>query len=215
MKMAQAVRSDRLALIRVSKPIAVRIVVAIVVCGCPFRDRPTAANPPAAANSAASNSAAANSPAVSNSEERAAAERAGKILFRVVRKPPAIAPRPGDTRSADGSVLVRTVGQNYRWNVRLFVAASHRPAGPELPLQAHRVTAFAIAADNRTVATAIGNLSEDWGEVRLWDGVTGRALGRYTIAESADRPPLGEVLRLEFNREGTVLTIETGPAGGR
>jgi hypothetical protein len=132
-----------------------------------------------------------------------------------VRRPPAVAARPADVQSPNGRVVAKVVGQNYRWNVQLYSAEPQRPAGPVIRLDAHRVTALAVADDNRLVATAIGNLSEDWGEVRVWDGLNGKELGRYAVSETAGRPPLGEVLRLTFNRDGTVLTIESGPAGGR
>jgi len=148
-------------------------------------------------------------------ESRAVEERAKRLHFKVIPRPAAIAERPGDVRSPDGRVLAKVVGKNYRWNAQLFHAQDTHPAGPVLPLAAHRVTALAVAADNRTVATAIGNLSQDWGEVRVWDGVTGRQLARYTVAETAGQPALGEVLRIAFNRDGTTLTIEAGPAGGR
>jgi hypothetical protein len=138
-----------------------------------------------------------------------------RFRFEVVRRPLAVAVRPAEVRSPDGRVVVKVVGQNYRWNIQLNRTAHNRPAGPPIQLDAHRVTAVAVAGDNRQVATAIGNLSEDWGEVRVWDGLNGTELARYAISETAGRPPLGEVLRLTFNRDGTVLTIESTPAGGR
>ncbi len=150
-----------------------------------------------------------------DAESRAVAERAKRLRFKVVPRQPAIAERPGDVRSPDGRVVAKVVGKNYRWNVQLLRAQDTQPAGPVLPLDAHRVTALAVATDNRTVATAVGNLSQDWGEVRVWDGVTGRQLARYAVAEAVGQPALGEVLRLAFDRDGATLTIEAGPAGGR
>lgn len=134
------------------------------------------------------------------------------MRFEVVRRPLAVAVRPAEVRSPDGRVVVKEVGQNYRWKIQLNRTAHHRPAGPLIQLDAHRVTAVAVAGDNRRVATAIGNLSEYWGEVRVWDGLNGTELARYAISETAGRPPLGEVLRLTFNRrwDGAHYRIDPG-----
>lgn len=132
-----------------------------------------------------------------------------------MRRPLAVAVRPTEVQSPVGRVVAKVVGQNYRWNIQLNCTAHQRPAGPLIQLDAHRVTAVAVTVDNRRVASAIGNLCEDWGEVRVWDGLNGTELARYAISETAGRPPLGEVLRLTFNRDGMVLIIESTPAGGR
>ena len=89
------------------------------------------------------------------------------------------------------------------------------PIGPEIDLRAHRVTALAVSPDDGSFATAIGNLSNDWGEVRVWNGRTGKPIAQYKLAPEKKLPPLGEVFQLKFSEDGRTLTITSGPAGGK
>jgi WD40 repeat protein len=72
------------------------------------------------------------------------------------------------------------------------------------------LTSLAIAPDHQTVATAMGNLSNDWGQVTVWNASTGKQVARYR-----GPPYLGEVFSLSFSGDGKVVSITSGPAGGR
>jgi WD40 repeat protein len=122
-----------------------------------------------------------------------------------------------ETLSPDKSVVVRVIraSSKSKRDVRLFDAAKGTALGPTIELKAHRVTALAVSSDNCTVATAIGNHSNDWGEVRVWNAKTGKEIARYKAAGDETSPYLGEVSRLSFSEDGKTVTIVSGPAGGR
>ena len=121
---------------------------------------------------------------------------------------------PACKYSSDGCVVLRTIGTNFQKNVRLFNAASQVPLGPIIELKAHRITALAISPDHCIIAAAIGNFSEDWGGVRVWNGYTGKEIARYKASPKDQLPPLGEVFQISFSKDGKTLTILSGPAGG-
>lgn len=114
--------------------------------------------------------------------------------------------------SQDGSVTARIEGEKFKPRVRLFKSNSPDALGPELQANAHRVTAIAIGSDNRTVAMAIGNLSNDWGQVLVWNGITGERLAKFS---ASGRDSLGEVFRLTFRSNDKLLDVVSGPAGGK
>lgn len=142
-------------------------------------------------------------------------EPARPIAFRCELRESGVADKIVLRHSPDKSVELRVVGERRRAGVRLFDATKGEALGPVIELKAHRITALAVSADNRTVATAIGNFSNDWGEVRVWNGESGKEIARYTIDATQMRPPLGEVFRLSFSEDGMTVTIVTGPYGGR
>ncbi len=141
--------------------------------------------------------------------EAGAEPSAGPIRFRRIRHCEVVAAEVRDVYSGDRSVVAKIEGQRFSPTVRLFEAASGQPLGPALEMRAHRVTALAIGQDNRTLATAVGNLSNDWGRVQVWNGKTGAAIAAY------QGEPLGEVLRMFFRGDDKLLDIVSGPAGGR
>ena len=116
--------------------------------------------------------------------------------------------------SSDGKVVLKVEGPELKGNVRLYEAATNKPLGPVIVLSepglSYRLTSLAIAPDNKTVATAMGNLSNDWGQVTVWDALTGKQVARYR-----GPPYLGEVFSLSFSGDGKVVSITSGPAGGR
>lgn len=120
-----------------------------------------------------------------------------------------------EVSSPDGRVIVRVMRESGKSDVRLFDAVNGCALGPLIELKAHRVTALTIGPDNCTVATAIGNFSNDWGEVRVWNGKTGKEVAKYTASPSDGLPYLGEVFRLVFGEDGKRLTVVSGPAGGK
>lgn len=120
-----------------------------------------------------------------------------------------------EVSSPDGSVIARVIRETTKSDVRLFYAANGCALGPLIELKAHRVTALVIYPDNCTVATAIGNFSNDWGEVRVWNGKTGKETAKYTASPADGLPHLGEVFRLVFSEDGKTLTVASGPAGGK
>jgi WD40 repeat protein len=138
-----------------------------------------------------------------------------KIQFEHFRGKEAVADRPVEIYSHDKSVVVRVIGERFKGAVRLYDAAKSIPLGPTIELKAHRITALAIGPDNRTLAIAIGNFSNDWGEVRVWDGKSAKEVARYSISTSEGRPALGEVVRLSFSEDGRTVKIVSGPPGGK
>jgi WD40 repeat protein len=125
------------------------------------------------------------------------------------------AKKVGEVSSPDGSVFARVIRESTKSDVQLFHVADGCAFGPLIELKAHRITALAIHPDNCTVATAIGNFSNDWGEVRLWNGKTGKETAKHTASPADDLPHLGEVFRLVFSEDGQTLTVASGPAGGK
>lgn len=138
-----------------------------------------------------------------------------KIQFEHVRGKDAVADRLVEVYSRDRSVVARVDGERFQSDVRLYDVARGIPLGPTIKLKAHRITALAIGPDNRTLATAIGNFSNDWGEVRVWDGKLAKEVSRYSISTSEGRPALGEVVRLSFSEDGRTVKIVSGPPGGK
>lgn len=116
--------------------------------------------------------------------------------------------------SNDGKVVLKVAGPAFKGTVRLHEAATDKPLGPVIVLSppglSYRLTALAIAPDHKAVATAMGNLSNDWGQVTVWDALTGKQVARYR-----GPPYLGEVFSLSFSADGKVVSITSGPAGGR
>lgn len=133
------------------------------------------------------------------------------IRFEVVNRETVEPLEPRERRSADGSSVLKVEGPRFKGVVRLYDARSGRPLGPPITLQppglSFRVTALAIAPDNRRIVTAIGNLSNDWGRADVWDAATGRRL--------AEKTGLGETPSVEFSDGGRTVKIVTGPQGGR
>lgn len=120
-----------------------------------------------------------------------------------------------EVSSPDGNVIARVIRESTKSNVQLFYAANGCALGPLIELKAHRITALAIHPDNGTIATAIGNLSNDWGEVRIWNGETGKEIAKYSASPADGLPHLGEVFRLVFSEDGKKLTVVSGPPGGK
>jgi len=131
------------------------------------------------------------------------------IIFRVEAHAPGVAKEPTERTTADKQRMLRVEGEKRKPTVRLY-DASGKAIGPAIPQAAHRVTALAISPDQQAVATAVGNFSNDWGKVRVWDAKTGKLL-----AEQKGPPYLGEVFSLEFSADGKSLTISTADAGGK
>ena len=125
------------------------------------------------------------------------------------------AERVVEVSSPDGSVIARVIRETTKSDVQLFYAANGCALGPLIELKAHRITALAIYSDNCTIATAIGNFSNDWGEVRVWNGKTGKETAKYNASPADSLPHLGEVFRLVFSEDGKTLTVASGPAGGK
>ena len=119
-----------------------------------------------------------------------------------------------EVASSDGKVVLKVEGPNLKGNVRLYEAATNKPLGPVIVLSepglSYRLTSLAIAPDHKTVATAMGNLSNDWGQVTVWNAVTGKQVARFR-----GPPDLGEVFSLSFSDDGKVVSITSVPAGGR
>jgi len=137
------------------------------------------------------------------------------IVFRHEPHDESEAKEPMRAYSPSRKVVIRSTGERFKARVRLYDADTDKPIGPEIDLRAHRITALAVSPDDRSIATAIGNLSNDWGEVRVWNGQTGKQLAQYKLAPEKKLPPLGEVFRLTFSEDGMTLTITSAPAGGK
>jgi WD40 repeat protein len=119
-----------------------------------------------------------------------------------------------DANSSDGTVVLKVEGPRFTGFIRLYETATNRPLGPEIALAeagvSYRVTSLAVAPDNMTVAAAIGNFSNDWGEVSVWNATSGKMVAQY------EGPPfLGEVFDLSFSADGKVVIITTSPSGGK
>lgn len=137
------------------------------------------------------------------------------IVFRHETHGDGAVKEPMRAYSPSRKVVIRSTGERFKARVRLYDADTDKPIGPEIDLRAHRITALAVSPDDRSVATAIGNLSNDWGEVRVWNGQTGKQLAQYKLAPEKKLPPLGEVFRVTFSEDGMTLTITSAPAGGK
>lgn len=137
------------------------------------------------------------------------------IVFRHEPRGDGVASEAVRAYSPSRKVVVRSTGQRFKARVRLYDAETDMPLGPEIDLRAHRITALAIGPDDQTMATAVGNLSNDWGEVRVWNGRTGNQIAQYKLSPEKQLPPLGEVFRVAFSDDGKMLTITSGPAGGK
>ncbi len=116
--------------------------------------------------------------------------------------------------SRDGTVVLKVEGPRFKGFIRLYETATNQPIGPEIALAgagvSYRLTSLAVAPDNMTVAAAIGNFSNDWGEVTVWNATNGNMVAQY------EGPPyLGEVFDVSFRANGKVVVITTGPAGGK
>ena len=96
------------------------------------------------------------------------------IVFRHELHAEGVATEPRRAYSPSRKVVARSIGEPFKARVRLYDADTDMPIGPEIDLRAHRVTALAVSPDDGSFATAIGNLSNDWGEVRVWNGRTGK-----------------------------------------
>ncbi|MFM7843225.1 MAG: WD40 repeat domain-containing protein [Planctomycetota bacterium] len=142
-------------------------------------------------------------------------ETPASIKFRHESRGEGVADKCVAAHSPNRKVMVRVTGERLRAQVRLFDAVSDMPLGPAIELKAHRITALAVSPDNSTVATAIGNFSNDWGEVRVWNGKTGKEVAQYKMSLAEGLPPLGEVFRLSFSDDGETVTIISGPPGGK
>lgn len=119
-----------------------------------------------------------------------------------------------EVNSRDGTVVLKVEGPRFKGFVRLYETATNQPIGPEIALAgaggSYRLTSLAVAPDNKTVAAAIGNFSNDWGEVTVWNATNGKMVAQY------EGPPyLGEVFDVSFSANGKVVVITTGPAGGK
>ena len=119
-----------------------------------------------------------------------------------------------EVNSRDGTVVLKVEGPRFKGFVRLYETATNQPMGPEIALAgpggSYRLTSLAVAPDNKTVAAAIGNFSNDWGEVTVWNATNGKMVAQY------EGPPyLGEVFDVSFSANGKVVVITTGPAGGK
>jgi len=55
--------------------------------------------------------------------------------------------------------------------------------------------------------------ADDWGEVCVWEGATGKKVAKYMAAPDEGLPSLGEVFQLVFSEDGKRLTVVSGPAG--
>ncbi len=141
-------------------------------------------------------------------------EKSAPIEFRHQAGPNKVAQSVA-TYSPDRSVVARVVGERGKWNVQLFDAAKKTPLGQTIELKAKFITALAVSPDNSTVATAIGSFSDDWGEVRIWNGKSGKEIDRYRASRDKGLPDLGNVSRLSFSDDGKTVTIVSGPAGGK
>ena len=136
------------------------------------------------------------------------------ITFKYTARGEGAAKACREVTSSDGKVVLRVEGPELKGNVRLYEAATNKPLGPVMVLSepglSYRLTSLAIAPDNKTVATAMGNLSNDWGQVTVWNAMTGKQVARYR-----GPPYLGEVFSLSFSGDGKVVSITSAPAGGR
>ena len=115
----------------------------------------------------------------------------------------------------DQDVAVKVIGERFKRNVQLVRRSTGDAMGPVIELKAHRITALALSSDGETIATAIGNFSNDWGEVRVWNGTTGKPIAKYLANDSLGLANLGEVFRIMFSDQGKRLTVIAAPAGGR
>jgi len=136
------------------------------------------------------------------------------IVFRLTRRGEGDAGEISQVSSRDGKVVLKVGGKKYKGTVRLFDKATGEAIGPEIllaePGSSYRVTALAIGPDNKTVATAKGNFSNDYGGVDVWDGTT----GKKAAVDRGERYP-GEVFSLTFSPDGKSLEITCGPPGGK
>jgi hypothetical protein len=140
---------------------------------------------------------------------------ANAIRFRCITQ---LEASPSDTTSEvlseDGSVVAKTEGPQFKKSVRLYQSSPSEPIGPIISLAdpggSYRITALAIARDNHSVATAIGNFSNDWGNVVVWNASNGEVIAQYH-----GPPYLGEVFRLSFSEDDNVVNIFCGPSGGK
>ncbi len=125
--------------------------------------------------------------------------------------------KPEATYSRDRSVVLRVVDDKSSEGaeVQLFDVAHDKPLGPQIELRARRITALAVSPDNSTVATAIGNFSNDWGEVCIWSGTSGKQIAKYKATGDSSSPYLGEVARLSFSDDGHTVVVVSGRAGGK
>jgi WD40 repeat protein len=141
---------------------------------------------------------------------RAAAEDSvPRITFLHQPHKQEVAEEPVEQISFDKQFTLKVEGEKRKPIVRLYDAAK-KPIGPAIPQDAHRVTALAISRDNQTIATAVGNFSNDWGKVRVWDATSGKL-----VAEYQGKPYLGEVFAIAFSEDGQTLTITAAEAGGK
>ena len=135
----------------------------------------------------------------------------GQITFDYAARKDAPIPKADKVASLDGTALLDVQADK---SVRLFSTKTGEPAGPAIELQkkglAFIVTAIAIAPDNKTIATAIGNYGGDWGRVDVWDATTGKHLTRYM-----GPPYLGIVYALFIGKDGQTVFVSSGPAGGK
>ena len=119
-----------------------------------------------------------------------------------------------EVNSRDGTVVLKVEGPRFKGFIRLYEIATNQPMGPELALAqpgvSYRLTALAVAPDNKTVAAAIGNFSNDWGEVTVWNATNGKMVAQYEGPSY-----LGEVFNVSFSVNGKVVVITTGLAGGK
>ena len=136
------------------------------------------------------------------------------ITFKYIAGGKGIAKVSREVASSDGKFVLKVEGPEFKGNVRLYEAATSKPVGPVMVLSepglSYRITSLAIAPDNKTVATAMGNFSNDWGQVTVWNAVTGKHVAQYR-----GPPYLGQVFSLSFSSDGNVVSITNGPAGGR
>lgn len=137
-----------------------------------------------------------------------------QVEFKVLKRGAGDVKSPRQATSADGKVVLKVEGKEFKGTVRLYDAERGKPLGPSIPLAepgvAYSIDALAVAPDGKTVATAIGSLSDDCGHVVVWDATTGKAVAHYR-----GPPYLGNVYSLSFGADGKVLSIESGPPGGK
>ena len=145
---------------------------------------------------------------------RSLPESMTRITFEHLVQSEGTAEEIREVNSRDGTVVLKVEGPRFKGFIRLYETATNQPMGPEIALEepggSYRLTALAVAPDNKTVAAAIGNFSNDWGEVTVWNATSGKMVAQY------EGPPyLGEVFNVSFSANGKVVVITTGPAGGK
>jgi uncharacterized protein (TIGR03000 family) len=116
--------------------------------------------------------------------------------------------------SPDRKTVLRVVEKgdlNSDSSIRLFDAETGKPLGPKLRVGlGPRVTALAVAPDDKTVAAANGlRYQKDNIFVTVWDATTGKEVGSYR-----GPPALDEVFELSFFQDSKYVLITALPREG-